>query len=278
MLGAHGAVRIILLVFLAIAAHAVVRGVRFLAERLAAPSTGEGDWRQRLQRSNPKFTTVALLVTSALTFAIYFTALGLILRDATGGRIHLGTYLASASILGLAVAFGSQGLVQDVVLGLTLVFSDACDVGDVVEIGGQVGRVERIGLRFTTLVNAQGETIFIPNRNIGVVGRFRDGAVRLLLDVQIPEGADADAVGERVMSIARSVRAQLPTLVLEAPQSLGIDQAGEDGWRYLRIKLRAWPGQGATVETALRQRIAAALRQSDGGYADWMVAASYRAD
>jgi small conductance mechanosensitive channel len=278
MLGAHGAVRIILLIVFAIVAHAVVRGVRVLAERLAAPSTGEGDWRQRLQRSNPKFTTVALLVTSALTFTIYFTALGLILSDASGGRIHLGTYLASASILGLAVAFGSQGLVQDVVLGLTLVFSDACDVGDVVEIGGQVGRVERIGLRFTTLVNFQGETIFIPNRNIGVVGRFRNGVVRLLLDVQIPEGADADAVGEQVMAIARSVRAQLPALVPKAPQSLGIERAGDDGWRFLRMKLRAWPGQGAAIEATLRQRIVAALRESDAAYSDWMVTASYRAD
>ncbi len=63
--------------------------------------------------------------------------------------LSLKTYLASASIMGLAIGFGSQGLVQDVVTGVTLVFSDLIDVGEMVEISGQTGIVRSIGMRFT---------------------------------------------------------------------------------------------------------------------------------
>ena len=103
--------------------------------------------------------------------------------------------------MGLAVAFGLQGLIQDIVIGLTLVFTDAFDVGDMIELSGsgvsaQVGRVERIGLRFTVLTNFQGQRVFVPNRNIVLVSRFRAGVIRAYVDIQIPEGLEEEVVQE----------------------------------------------------------------------------------
>ncbi len=83
-----------------------------------------------------KSRTISSLTTSALVFLLYFSAFGLILSEF---GVSLKAYLASASILGLAIGFGSQGFVQDVVNGLTVVFSGLFDVGDMVEISGQTG-------------------------------------------------------------------------------------------------------------------------------------------
>ena len=85
-----------------------------------------------------KTRTVISLVTSAVIFALYFAAAGFALNEF---GVSLKAYFASASIIGLAIAFGSQGLVQDVVSGLTIVFTDLFDIGDVVEITCRLRRI-----------------------------------------------------------------------------------------------------------------------------------------
>ena len=138
----------------------------------------------------PKFISLDPAHRQWRDFIIYFFALGLVLQEF---GVNLTAYLASASIVGLAISFGSQGLVQDMVIGLTLIFSDAMDVGDMVEIVGTttvIGRVEVIGLRFTKLINFYNQEVFIPNRTIANVSRFPHGGVDAYADVQIPVGAD----------------------------------------------------------------------------------------
>jgi moderate conductance mechanosensitive channel len=250
-----------------------VRLLQRAGEWIVTPSTAPGRVHERFERRRPKVATITTLVVSAATFAIYFAAFGLIL-DAFA--ISLTAYFASATVIALAVGFGSQGLVQDVVIGVTLVFSDAFNVGDVVEISGQVGRVDRIGLRFTTLVNFQGQTVYIPNRNIGIIGRFRRGAIRAYVDIQLTEGAAEDEVRRTVQRIADGLRAQQPAVLVTPPEVIGPFDAAPGDWRYLRVKFRVWPGQGAFIENAFRQRVLAALRRLDPEYADWMLTVTYR--
>jgi small conductance mechanosensitive channel len=116
--------------------------------------------RLRLRR----LQSLATLLSSALVFALYFLMFGLILAEF---GVSLAAYLASASVVGLAIAFGAQGLVQDVVTGLTLIFSDLIDVGDLVEMSGQTGVVRSVTMRFVELENSLGGTVFVPNRTIG---------------------------------------------------------------------------------------------------------------
>jgi small conductance mechanosensitive channel len=269
------ALRIVVILGLAALAHFVVRALRRLGEWVLAPArTPRVARHELLARSYPKVASVTSLIVSALTFLIYFVALGLVLQEF---RISLTAYLATASVVGLAVAFGMQGLVQDVVIGLTLIFTDAFDVGDVVEISGQIGRVEQIGLRFTTLVNLHGQRVYVPNRNIAMVGRFRAGVIRAYVDVQLPEGLDESAVRETVERVARGMRAQHPAILVTDPEISGPETADPGGWRYLRVRFRLWPGQGALIETAFRQRLLAALRALDPSYPDWMVTVTYLA-
>lgn len=266
--------RLLMIVLVAGLLHLAVRGFRRLSEWIVTPSSSPELARELLARRRPKVATVTTLVVSAVTFAIYFVAIGFIFNELAFFDVR--AYFASATVIALAVGFGSQGLVQDVVIGLTLIFSDAFNVGDVVEISGQVGQVEKVGLRFTTIVNFIGQTVYIPNRNIGLIGRYRRGAVRAYVDVQMCAGTSEEQTVEAVTRLVRGVRAQQPAILLTEPEVLGPFTAEPGDWRFIRIKLRIWPGQGPFVETALRQRLLALLKRLDPDYADWMVTITYR--
>src|SRR5690606_11436171 len=159
---------------------------------------------------------LAGLIVSSLIFVIYFVALGYLLKELT--PITLGQYLATASVVGLAVAFGTQGLVQDVVTGLTLIFTGTLEPGDIVEIAGQTGRVEQIGLRFTTFTTFVDQTIYLPNRNIGTIGRYRAGYARAFLDVQVPDGIDESEVAEALTRVAAAFREQHTAAIIGEPR------------------------------------------------------------
>jgi moderate conductance mechanosensitive channel len=251
-------------------AHLVVRGAKGAIDRVIGPP---GAHQPPGTGRHPKLATLFGLLFSATTFVLWFVAFGIVL-GAFG--INPTTYFATATVIGLAVGFGSQGLVQDLVIGLTLIFTDAMDVGDTVEISGQVGRVQHMGLRFTTLTNFLGQTVYIPNRNIAVVGRFRRGVVRAYLDVQVPEGEDPDALAAQILALARSFRSQHAAAVVSEPEILGVRETEPGGWRFVRLKLRIWPGQQPLVETVFRQRVIAYMRTLDEKYADWMAPVSYR--
>jgi moderate conductance mechanosensitive channel len=272
--GLHPTARLFAIVGLAAASHALVRLVRMLGEWVVTPAESPRLTRDLIARRRPKFATVTGLIVSAFTFVIYFVALGFALRELT--NITLGQYFASATVIGLAVGFGTQGLVQDVVTGLTLIFSDVLDIGDVIEVSGQTGRVGTIGLRFTQLTNFMGQTVMIPNRNIGVIGRFRLGYARAFVDVQLPDGADEARIIAVIERIARAYRGQHGAAVVDEPRTYAVRQAGDDGWRFLRTRLRIWPGQQALIEGPFRQRVIAAMREIEPGYADWMVTVTYR--
>ncbi|HSH71339.1 MAG TPA: mechanosensitive ion channel domain-containing protein [Deferrisomatales bacterium] len=148
-----------------------------------------------------------------------FVAIGVVLREF---GISVTAYLASASIIGLAVGFGPQGLVQDVVTGLTVVFSNLFDVGDMVEIGGQTGIVQELGMRFAVLTNFMGARGYIPNRTIANVVTYPRGYVRELLDVNLPAAAEAAARAEHIVRLAiQSAHEQFPGILVTSPSVEG---------------------------------------------------------
>lgn len=138
--------RVMVILGSAFVAHGVVQVIRYFGEWVATPSQSPRVAREFLARRRPRFATITGLAVSAVTFVIYFLAFGFVVGELT--PLTLGQYMASATVIGLAVGFGTQGLVQDVVTGLTLIFSNAIHVGDLVEVSGAIGRAEKIGLRF----------------------------------------------------------------------------------------------------------------------------------
>jgi small conductance mechanosensitive channel len=156
-------------------------------------------------------------------------------------------------VIGLAIGFGAQGFVQDVVIGLTLIFSDTLDTGDIVELSGQIGKVDRIGLRFTTLINQHGQMIYVLNRNISSIGQFRGGCIRAYVDIQLPKQVDEKIITEKVQSMGLGMHQQHKSIILTPPEIFEIKETKEGNWRYLRIKFRLWPGQSELIETAFKQ-------------------------
>jgi small conductance mechanosensitive channel len=261
---------------LAVVAHFLVRGIRLLSQwLLSLKLSGSNSNTENLVKRYPKIVTITTILVSAFTFTIYFLAIGLILQEF---NISLTAYLASASVIGLAIGFGAQGFVQDVVIGLTLIFSDTLDIGDVVDLSGQVGRVDKIGLRFTTLINLYGQEIYIPNRNISAIGQFRGGCIRAYVDIQLPEQVDDKVVMDSVQSIGLGMHQQHKSIILTPPEIFGIKETKDGNWRYLRIKFRIWPGQVALIETSFKQRIILMMRQLYQEYAEWMIIVTFKVE
>ncbi len=268
--------RILLIVVLAAVAHVTVMLIRRLSEWLIFRSHAKEN-PFGFVTEKPKFITVTRLIVSGVTFGIYFFALGLFLQEF---GVNLTAYLASASIIGLAISFGSQGLIQDIVIGLTLIFWDAMDVGDMVEIAGTavvLGRVEEIGMRFTKIRNVFNQEVFVPNRTIANVSRFPHGGVDAYADIQIPAGADPQKVGEIAASAARGIWAQFDAIILGEPVVGQLETVPGGSWSFFRVHFRIWPGQGSLIETTFRQQVTRSLKAIDPTYADWQVPVTYRA-
>jgi moderate conductance mechanosensitive channel len=266
-------VHILFIIVLAFLVHLAVRIIRQISEW----SINESHAKKNpftFVTQQPKFITLTRLIVSGLIFMIYFIAIGFVLVH--GFRVNVNAYLASASIIGFAISFGSQSLAQDIVTGVTLIFSNVIDVGDIVDLSGTVGRVERIGLRFTRLVNFSNQEINVPNRNIGNVSRFPHGGVHAFVDIQIPTPAEAEKVVPILERITKAMWSQFGATILKEPLVGKIESPESGAWNFLRIEFKIWPGQVSLIETTFRQQITAALKSFDPNYADWMVTVTYR--
>ncbi len=268
--------RILFIIVVAGGAHLIVTGLRRMSQYILL---GPADTRQggvsEFAVKFPRAATITTIVESSLTFVIYFISLGLILQEF---NLSLRAYLASTTVIGLAIGFGSQGFVQDIVIGLTLIFSNLLKVGDVVEVSGQIGRVERVGLRFTVLINLHGQKVHLPNRNIAVISQFRGGCIRAYIDFQIPEGATPKQIADIVEPLSAALYSQHRAILMEEPESFGVQSTTKGGWQYIRYKFKLWPGQGALIETNFRQMALARLREAFPEYADWMINITYRSE
>jgi hypothetical protein len=255
--------RALVLVAIALVSHVIVVLVQQLTLWFAARGS-----RLRLRR----LQSLATLLSSAMLFALYFLVVGLIL-DEFG--VSLAAYLASASVLGLAIGFGSQGLVQDVVTGLTLIFSDLIDVGDLVEVSGQTGVVRSVTMRFVELENSLGGTVFVPNRTISSVTNYPRGYVRCFVDVTLlGDGAARQRMQAAAVRIMSSFTREFPGVSVREPAIVG-RQRLDSGKEFLRLKFRVWPNRGGLIETTFRQELEAELKQENPDYQAWMICIAF---
>lgn len=222
-----------------------------------------------------KLKSVLTLTTSAVIFSLYFFAVGLVLREM---GVSLTSYLASATVVGLAIGFGLQGVVQDVVTGLTFIFSDLIDVGDLVEISGQTGVVVAITMRFVELENSMGASVFIPNRTINNVVNYPRGYVRCIVDVTLcGSETEKEAMAKTSVSLANGAHEQFAGILMTLPAIEGRIKL-ISGKEILRIKFRIWPNRGQPIETTFVQELASALKSYDATYQNWMIAISYEVE
>jgi hypothetical protein len=268
--------RVLIILALAFCVHMVVKIIHRISEWMINKSHTR---RSPLGfvTEKPKFITLTRLIVSAVTFVIYFVAVGLVLIAVFHFKdTFLKTYLSSAAVVGLALSFGLQGLVQDMVTGVTLILSDAIDAGDIVDLSGVIGRVELIGLRFTKVINFYNQEIFVPNRTIANVARFPRDGLYAYADVQISRQGDQEKAARLIDEVAKGVWTQFGAIILTKPEVGEIQVADPAGWNFVRVQFKIWPGQ-TLIETAFRPQMVSAMKSIDPNYADWMVPVTYRA-
>jgi small conductance mechanosensitive channel len=255
--------RVVILLGVGIAAHLIV----LAAEHATLWFSLRGS-RLHLRR----LQSLATLLTSAIVFALYFLILGLILAEF---GVSLAAYLASASVVGLAIGFGSQGLVQDVVTGLTLIFSDLIDVGDLVEVSGQTGVVRSVTMRFVELENALGGTVFVPNRTISSVINYPRGYVRCFVDATLlGDSGCRERMHAEAASLTAAFAEQFPGVLAGEPTIVGRLKLAS-GKELVRVEFRVWPNRGGPIEAAFRPELEAKLKRLCPDFEPWMIAVAY---
>ncbi len=169
--------------------------------------------------------TVVKLVNNIVSYVIYFIMALMILNQL---GIQIGPILAGAGVVGLAIGFGAQSLVRDIITGFFVIFEDQFGVGDVIQIGTFKGTVEEIGLRVTKIRSASGERHIIPNGSIMQVTNFSVHNSVSTVDIPIDHQCDLETTLKVIKEAVQIFSAQHPDLP-NTPEVLGIQTiaAGE---------------------------------------------------
>lgn len=143
----------------------------------------------RFSMDNQKAKTIGGVLKSVLRYVTYFSGLALILADFFGGMS-----VAMASVGGVALGFGAQSLVKDVINGFFILFEDHYGIGDHVTIGNFTGIVETIGIRTTSIRDFTGDLHLIPNGTITTVTNHSRGNMKFIVDVEVSYEENIDNV------------------------------------------------------------------------------------
>jgi len=167
--------------------------------------------------------------------------------------LSVASLIAGAGIVGLAIGFGAQGLVSDVVTGFFLLLEKQIDVNDYVTVGAVDGVVEAVGLRTTQIRSFDGTLNYLPNREITSVSNHSRGNMRALVDIGISYDDNIDHAIE-VMQRACDLVASENPVVVEGPNVIGVQAFGSSEV-VLRVIAKTQNGEQWAVERQLRKAI-----------------------
>jgi small conductance mechanosensitive channel len=201
-------------------------------------------------------TAASLVRTGGATLVLLIAAL-MVFREF---GMDITPLLAGAGVAGLAIGFGAQSLIKDVIAGFFILMEDQYHVGDVIQAAGVSGQVERITLRMTIVRDLNGAVHFIPNGEIKVASNLTKEWSRAVLEVGVSYEEDIDHVFTVLDQIGRSLADDetFGKLVLEPPQVLGVE-ALADSQVTIRILAKTLPLQQWDVARELRRRIKGAF-------------------
>lgn len=221
----------------------ITRRLRLLSTRQAFP-TG-----LRAQQLN----TLAGVISGVGIFVILFGALIQILGVV---NIDVKPLIASAGVVGLAIGFGAQTLVKDVINGFFILLENQYDIGDVVKIGGVQGTVENMTLRRTVLRDADGSVHTIPNSEIKIVSNLTRDWTQVALHVAVDYSENSDHVVQVLREVAVDVwnDSNFRDVLVAEPEVPGIERVTGNEVDYVMV-VKTRPGKQLFVTRELRRRI-----------------------
>lgn len=197
--------------------------------------------------------TLGNILRHTFLIVIFFIAILMILGEL---GIQLGPLLATAGIGALAIGFGAQGLVKDVISGFFIILENQYRIGDAIEVAGVSGLVESVSLRKTVLRDLEGRVHTVPNGEIKVVSNLSKEWSRAVVDIGISYRDDVDHIIDLLGQIGRELAEEEPyqSAILESPQILGVERFGESQL-VIRMIVKTMPLKQWEVGRELRRRI-----------------------
>ncbi|MEV6345063.1 mechanosensitive ion channel family protein [Actinoplanes sp. NPDC051851] len=226
--------------------------LRPLKEKATTAEEGQFIPERRRQRAEAIGSVLRNFVS-----ALVFTMAALLLLSEFG--FDLAPLLASAGIVGVAIGFGAQSLVKDLIAGLFMLLEDQYGVGDTVDLGEATGVVESVGLRITTVRDSRGVLWYIRNGEIVRVGNKSQGWAMVVIDIPIGFVASEEAVAvlRRAAELV-ATSAEHATEFIEPPDVVGVEQLTVDGAVIRTIAKTSADSQGV-VQRELRRALTEAM-------------------
>ena len=242
---------------IAVLAYAVIRTSTLLIRRFEHEiNLGTGlDALERAKRAR----TLGSVIRNFTTAIVSVVAVLMVLKEL---EIDIAPVLASAGVVGLAVGFGAQTLVRDIISGFFLILEDQVRVGDSAAINGQAGLVEAINLRTIVLRDGEGTVHVFPNGSVTTLANRSKDFSYYVIDLGISYNEDPD----RVIALLREIGAALQAdqafgpLILEPLETMGVD-AFADWWMTLKLRIKTVPQKQWEVGRELRRRIVKAFEE-----------------
>jgi moderate conductance mechanosensitive channel len=222
----------------------------------------EGDALVRSEQAKHRHALTQVVTWSA-TVLIYFVT-GVLVLQRLG--VPLTSLVAPATVVGVAVGFGAQRVVQDLLAGFFVITERQYGYGDVIRVSppgstaGVSGTVEEVTLRVTRLRTANGELLILPNGEIRQVTNLSRDWARSVIDVPVPTGTDVARVTTILRSTCEAAFSddELRPLLLDPPSVMGVESIEVDHLN-IRVVARTLPGKQFDAGRLLRARIAEAL-------------------
>ncbi len=214
-------------------------------DRLSPPKVGI----ERRKRTE----TLARIMETTARVLVLIAAFLMVLKEV---GIEIGPLLAGAGILGLAVSFGAQNLVRDIISGFFILLENHMNVGDVVQVAGVAGLVESMGLRVTILRDLEGKVHIIPNGEIKVVTNMTKGWSRAVVEIGVAYKEDVDHVIEVLRRVGDELKndPEYSGMILEPMEVLGLDSFGDSSVN-IKVLFKTEPIKQWTVAREFRRRV-----------------------
>ncbi|GAA1872279.1 mechanosensitive ion channel family protein [Brevibacterium marinum] len=205
------------------------------------------------ERRAQRAKTVGRMLSSVTTILISVIAVLMVLDQM---NFNIAPILASAGIVGVALAFGAQELVKDYLSGFFMVIEDQYGIGDTVDLGEAVGEVEDFGLRKTAVRDLTGTLWHVRNGEIMRVGNLSQGWARAVLEIPVKYTTSMETYSEITEAVTSSLSANpdVAAAVLETPEISGVQSLSAE-YRVIRTMIKTKPNLQWMVERAFRAEL-----------------------
>ncbi|MDR1204301.1 MAG: mechanosensitive ion channel family protein [Peptococcaceae bacterium] len=208
--------------------------------------THETDFAQQARTK-----TIRSILESVVRYLVGFIGAVAIL-DVWGAPVM--AVISAAGIVGVAVGFGAQTLVKDIISGFFILVENQYAVGDFVQLGDIEGNVEALELRTTRIRNINGELHIIPNGSISTVTNYYRGFLRAVVEVGVSYDSNIDQVISALELASQQISGEMGELLQEKPTVSGLWRM-DDSALIFRVMVKTVPQERFKVETALRRRV-----------------------